>query len=55
MVEMNFNVDEREDPQDFEVLPKGGYLVIEIDSEMKDTKKGDGKYPQFEFVVVQAG
>ena len=27
--------------------------MVATDSEMKDTKKGDGKYLQFEFVVMQ--
>lgn len=39
-----FNADEVEPQQEFSALPKGTYVVCIEESEMRDTKNGDGKY-----------
>lgn len=34
-------------------IPAGDYVAIAIESEVKTTKKGDGKYCQFKFVIIE--
>lgn len=39
-------------PRDFDVLPRGKYPCVVLDSSEKDTRAKDGKYFEFEFEVV---
>jgi hypothetical protein len=48
-----FNANEVEPTTTFEALPAGKYLVAITASEMKATKKGDGRYLQLEFTVLE--
>lgn len=36
-------------------MPAGEYRARAIESEVKETKKGDGKYVQYKFVVTEQG
>ena len=45
--------DPNDKPNDFEVLPEGVYSVKITGSDWKDTRKGDGKYLQFEMTIVE--
>ena len=47
-----FNLTDVKETGDFSVLPKGEYLVICRESELKDTKAGDGKYIKVMFEIV---
>ena len=40
------------EPASFGVLPKGRYLCVAVDSEMKETKSGSGEYLQITFEVI---
>lgn len=41
------------DPQtELEPIPAGKYLAMITESEMKDTKNGDGRYLQFTFQIL---
>lgn len=48
-----FNSDEVEPNQGFEVLPKGKYVAAIVASEMKATKKGDGKYLELKMEILE--
>lgn len=37
----------------FETLPDGEYMAMVVDSEMKDTKKGDGQYLQLTWEILE--
>lgn len=37
----------------FEPIPAGKYQAVAVDSEMKDTKKGNGQYLQFIFEIIE--
>ncbi len=41
------------EPESFEPLPSGKYLVIITESEMKPTKNGQGKYLQLKLQVIE--
>lgn len=47
-----FNSEEYEPAGDFDVLPAAWYPAVLIDSEMKLTKKEDGKYLACEFEII---
>lgn len=49
--ELNFNRD-AEPPKDFEPLPAGSYLAQVVDSDIKDTKNGTGKYVKLEWEII---
>jgi len=51
-VNLNFNAAEVEPATPFETLPKGKYLAIISDSDLKDAASGAGQYLQFEYTVV---
>lgn len=53
MVDLNFDSSKHEPMGIFEVLPKGDYLAVITDSEMKPTKAGDGEYLQLSFQVLE--
>lgn len=48
-----FNANEYDELDDFEPMPKGEYLATGIESEMKETKKGDGHYLQITWEVIE--
>jgi hypothetical protein len=53
MVDLNFNSADHEPLGTFEVVPKGDYLAIITDSEMKPTKAGDGQYLQLSIQLLE--
>jgi hypothetical protein len=52
MASINFNAEQVEPQQSFDVLPKGKYLAMAIASDLKPTKNGSGQYLQFTFEIV---
>lgn len=52
MASINFNAEQVEPAQSFDVLPKGKYLAMAIASDLKPTKNGTGEYLQFTFEVI---
>jgi hypothetical protein len=52
MASLNFDASAVEPQQSFDALPVGRYEVIITDSEMKDTKAGNGQYLQLTFSVT---
>ena len=52
MAILNFNANEIDPSQPFELLPPGEYTVIIESSEMKDTKKGTGEYLELVYRVL---
>lgn len=53
MTELNFDANVVEPTGKFEPIPIDDYLAIITASEMKDTKKGSGKYLQLVFEVIE--
>lgn len=54
MADLNgFDATQVEPAGDFAPLPAGQYLCIASDSQMKPTKKGDGRYLQVELEVLE--
>lgn len=54
MADLNgFDATQVEPAGDFAPLPAGQYLCIATDSQMKPTKKDDGKYLQVELEVIE--
>ena len=54
MADLNgFDATQVEPAGDFAPLPAGQYLCIATDSQMKPTKKGDGRYLQVELEVLE--
>ena len=47
-----FDAEQQEEMKSFDALPKGDYLAMAIESEMKDTKAGDGAYLQFTWQII---
>lgn len=47
-----YDANDHEPTGDFEPMPRGEYPGMAIDSEWKETKKGDGRYMQFAFEIV---
>lgn len=43
---------EKEEPSGFEALPKGDYVLVVVDGEMKDNKSGSGSHLELEMEVV---
>ncbi len=52
MTELNFDANTVEPTGKFTPIPVDDYLAVITDSEMKDTKKGDGKYLLLTYEVV---
>lgn len=48
-----FDANEVEPSGAFDTLPKGDYQVMIIDSEMKDTSTGNGRYLKLELEVIE--
>ena len=53
MTELNFDSTVVEPTGKFTPIPVDDYLAIITDSEMKDTKKGDGKYLLLTYEVIE--
>jgi hypothetical protein len=53
MTELNFDSTVVEPTGKFTPIPMDDYLAIITDSEMKDTKKGDGKYLLLTYEVIE--
>lgn len=53
MAKVDWNPGEYETGRTFEVMPRGRYLTMVADSELKKTKAGDGSYLEFEFRIVR--
>jgi hypothetical protein len=53
MTELNFDSNVVDPMGKFTPIPVDDYLAIVVDSEMKDTKKGDGKYLLLTYEVVE--
>lgn len=54
MADLNgFDATQVEPAGDFTPLPAGQYLCVASDSQMKPTKKGDGRYLQVELEVLE--
>jgi len=54
MADLNgFNANEVEPTVDLEPIPAGKHVAVIIDSVMKTTKKGTGKYLEFTFQVIE--
>ncbi len=53
MTELNFDANTVEPTGKFTPIPMDDYLAIITDSEMKDTKKGDGKYLLLTYEVIE--
>ncbi len=53
MTELNFDANTVEPTGKFTPIPVDDYLAVITDSEMKDTKKGDGKYLLLTYEVVE--
>lgn len=52
MAIINFNVSEIAPAREFKPLPEGSYEAVVIDSDIKETRAGNGRYIQLEFEVV---
>lgn len=52
MAELNFNAENVEPQVALEVVPKGDYLAIMTQSELKDTRAGTGQYLQCVWEIV---
>lgn len=47
-----FNAEEQEGMRSFEAIPRGEYLAMVTESEMKPTKANDGSYLEFVWQIV---
>ena len=52
MAIINFNANEVEPSKAFDPIPAGKYVAVIVDSEMKDTRAGTGRYLQLEFEIT---
>ena len=52
MATLNFNANEVEPTVAFEAIPAGKYNAVIVDSEMKQTKSGNGNYLELTFEVI---
>ena len=51
MSTLNFNANEVEPSTGFVAIPAGKYIAVIVDSELRETKSGTGKYLQLEFEI----
>jgi len=49
----NFNANNVDPAADFEPIPAGKYLAVIVDTDMKATKSGDGRYLELQFQLVE--
>ncbi len=52
MAILNFNANEVEPSRELDPIPAGKYVAVIVDSEMKDTRAGTGRYLQLEFEIT---
>ena len=52
MASINFDANSVEPTESYDVLPKGKYLMMAVDSKIKPTKRGDGDYLEITFEVI---
>jgi hypothetical protein len=52
MAQLNFDANNVEPSESFDVLPKGKYLCMAVASEIKPTKAGTGEYLEITFEVL---
>ena len=52
MATLNFNANEVEPSRELDPIPAGKYVAVIVDSEMKDTRAGTGRYLQLEFEIT---
>ena len=52
MATINFNVSEVTPAQEFKPLPEGKYEAVIADSDVKETRAGNGSYIQLEFEII---
>ena len=52
MAILNFNANEVEPSRELDPIPAGKYVAVIVDSEMKDTRAGTGRYLQLEFEIM---
>ncbi len=55
MAILNFDANTVEPTDSFDVLPKGKYLAMAVDSKIKPTKSGTGDYLEITFEVLEGG
>ena len=53
MAQLNFDANTVDPNVGFDLLPAGKYNAVIVDSEMKATKNGDGKYLELTFEVLE--
>lgn len=53
MATLNFNAQEVEPNSGYTPIPAGKYLAIITEDEMKDTKRGDGRYLKLTFEIIE--
>ena len=53
MSELHFNAYDVEPAAEFTPLPNGQYIAVIGESDVKTTKRGDGKYVELVFVVIE--
>lgn len=53
MATINFNANEVAPSVAFEAIPAGKYTTVITDSDMKDTRSGNGRYLQLEFEIIE--
>lgn len=53
MSTLNFNANEVEPSTGFDPIPAGKYQAVIVDSEMKPTRSGNGRYLQLEFEIIE--
>jgi hypothetical protein len=53
MATLNFNAHEVEPSVAFEPVPAGKYIAVIVDSEMKQTKSGNGNYLELTFEITE--
>ena len=49
LTDLNFNANDVQPNNGFDPIPKGTYPAVAVNSEVKTTNKGDGKYLKIEF------
>lgn len=52
MSTLNFDAETVEPSVPFEAIPAGKYIAVITDSDMKDTRSGNGRYLQLEFEIT---
>ena len=53
MVVLNFDADQVDPMNEFDPVPTGEYIAVITGTEEKVTRKGDGKYLEFTFQIIE--